>query len=511
LKELAISIFYRKEEVCNYPITGSGINWRNDMVLGITPWEKEKEYYKIVELGRDIKEQKAIISKQTKTLVSALSESSREAIVSRERLSEGIDEVSYGIEKVSEGMDGLKAAFEWSIAEVVWQLEQNRKVLKDILEVLSKPLDTQAMELRIRAETAYRNGWIEDALTDFLESENANRYDFTVHISLGHIYLFHKNDFDTALTYYDKAIKYAKPQSKYYTSYAMLHKALIHFQKGNLREAEAISSEAAMISPNFSEALYQNSKYKALLNVTENLVSQLKKLINQDKNYCLRIEKEECFDLIRSKFVQMVDELCIENYKYVNERYVLIKEYYGKILVAVSGKSISEKLDAQMRRLEVLSERNSYFDSIEARELVEACKSAIIKETDRLYKTSYQQGKITESEKKAKELSLKARAKKILFYGTGASFVIGFGSCVQKMMTLPVHNSELVFENTSIMLGAWIKLFFYGTCVAGIAAMVLFIYGKKVSPKKKSTYSEMRKIHKLKEEFPEIWKHKIGN
>ena len=64
---------------------------------------------------------------------------------------------------------GMKASFDFGISEVVWQIEQNRRLLQDILEILAAPLDTQAKELKCRADEAYSNGWHEDALLDYLE------------------------------------------------------------------------------------------------------------------------------------------------------------------------------------------------------------------------------------------------------------------------------------------------------------------------------------------------------
>ena len=60
--------------------------------------------------------------------------------------------MNYGVERVEQGINELRAAFEWGISEVVWQIEQNRKYLRNILEVLMAPLDTRARERRRRAE-----------------------------------------------------------------------------------------------------------------------------------------------------------------------------------------------------------------------------------------------------------------------------------------------------------------------------------------------------------------------
>ena len=158
----------------------------------LTPIEKRNEYYATIQLGKDVKTQTEIIRQSTKAMIVNKTHSLNEIIASQEGIQEegGFDKLSYGVEEVSEGIQGLKAAFEFGISEVVWQIEQNREVLQNILDVLMAPLDTQAKELRRRAEDSYANGWFDDALEDFLESEKKNKYDFSVHISLGMIYLF---------------------------------------------------------------------------------------------------------------------------------------------------------------------------------------------------------------------------------------------------------------------------------------------------------------------------------
>jgi len=136
----------------------------------LAPWERKNEYYHTIQLGKDIKKQTNIINNQTKAMIASQIASTNAIISSQERISEGIDVVACGIDRVEQGIYELKATFEWGISEVVWQIEQNRAVLKDILEVLMAPLDTQAKERRKRAEEAYANGWVEDAEEEFLES-----------------------------------------------------------------------------------------------------------------------------------------------------------------------------------------------------------------------------------------------------------------------------------------------------------------------------------------------------
>jgi tetratricopeptide (TPR) repeat protein len=166
------------------------------------------------------------------------------------------------------------------------------ETLTGILKVLQAPLDTQAKELRRRAERAYTNGWIDDALEDFLESEKKNRYDFTVHLSLGNIYLFHKRDPKKALEYYGKAAKYAEPYSPYHAALALLHIGLIRYLQGDFQKAYEATSKALKISPTFFEAHYQHAQYCAILGKHDEAIKHLKIAIRGNRYYCVKADLE---------------------------------------------------------------------------------------------------------------------------------------------------------------------------------------------------------------------------
>lgn len=344
----------------------------------LAPWERKNEYYHHIQLGKDVRAQTETINNQTKAMITAQLASTNAIIASQERISEGIDNISYGIDRVEQGIYGLQATFEWGISEVVWQIEQNREVLRDILQVLSAPLDTQAKELRKRAEEAYANGWIDDALQDFLESEEKNRYDFSIHISLGIIYLLHKIDKEKALEYFEQAIKYAKPKSAYHTSYALLHKALIMRDIGKLEEAEKCTSEAIKMSTNFSEALYQNAQYNALLNKHQRAISMLEQAIENDVNYCEKCHNEKDFDNIREYIIALFEKLRKREETKAKSCFPQIKQKFSELcgVADVARKEFSLKFNdneirVNLKRVEELIKRHSFRDYLEANRLIQ--------------------------------------------------------------------------------------------------------------------------------------------
>jgi len=343
----------------------------------LAPWERKQEYYHTIQLGKDVKEQTSVLNKQTKAMIVSQLASTNAIIASQERTSEGMDAVVCGVERVEQGIFELKSSFEWGISEVVWQIEQNRAVLRDILEVLMAPLDTQAKERRKRAEDAYANGWIEDAEEEFLESEKLNKFDFSIHISLGMIYLFKIVDKEKALSYFEKAIKYSKPKSAFHASYALLHKALIHYDMGNTQEAEKASYEAITLSPNFTEAFYQNAQYNAQLKKKDNSLSYLEKAIKIDKLYCLKANTDQMFDPIRKevnilfeKIRNKEKDICSENIinirKIQNNISAIVKPLMEEEDAIVDNKFLKEQSDYELKAINNLTSRNSLFDYIEA-------------------------------------------------------------------------------------------------------------------------------------------------
>jgi tetratricopeptide (TPR) repeat protein len=350
----------------------------------LAPWERKSEYYNNIQIGKDVRKQTESISSASKQMIAAQFASANAIIASQERIAEGIQELGYGISEVADGISGLKAAFEFGISEIVWQIEQNRDVLRNILEVLSAPLDTQAKELRKRAEEAYANGWFDEALEDFLESEKKNRYDFSIHISLGLIYLFHKVDKQKALEYFENAIKYAKPKSPYHASYALIHKALVLRDLGKLQEAEVCTEEAISISPDFSVAIYQNAQLNALLNNPSKAIQMLRRAIEFDQNYCEKSNSDKVFDCIRQELDKFYSKIRNEQEEKVRNRFEPIRTDFNLIMTVVSDSNIlnsSKVLITSVKvlidRVEQLIKRNSYKDYLDALSILPEMSSGL--------------------------------------------------------------------------------------------------------------------------------------
>lgn len=339
----------------------------------LAPWERKHEYLHHIQLGKDLRTQTDLLhtslSKQLQLQISSVNS----IVASQERINDGIGNLSIGLDRISGGIESLKSSFEWGISEVVWQIEQNREVLKNILEVLMAPLDTQAKELRRRAEEAYSNGWHDDALEDFLKSEQTNKYDFSVHISIGMIYLFHIVDKNRALEYFDKAIKYAKPKSPYHASYALLYKGLIMRDSGLLPDAEDCTEQAIIITPELVEAHYQNAQYNAQIGNIDKSMNRLAYAIRQDSGYIIKVSSDSMFDPARSKLLRLMEELMDELSKKTLTTLTNLKRAVNSINTIVKNCDAfdADRFDcmnfgSDFSNIDNVLSRNSYFDSLSA-------------------------------------------------------------------------------------------------------------------------------------------------
>lgn len=306
------------------------------------------------------------LSTQTEKIIESQVEAADAIIVSQARIADKID---IATREITEGFQELQATFDWGFTELIWQIEQEREVLKDILKVLQAPLHTQAKELKKRAEYAYRNGWIDDALKDFLESEKKNRYDFTIHQNLGNIYLFINKNPEKALEYYEKAVKYATPKSSYYTSVSLLHKGLVKYFQKDFQGAYKSTFKAIELSPDFYEAHYQHAQYCANLRKYDEAIKHLKKaIVEGDKNYCLKANSEKDFDVMKEQMKSLFKELQINAQNQVN---IELEETTGLINKAKTYFNIPiiDNLKLAQSKLEearVFIARGSFFDCHDA-------------------------------------------------------------------------------------------------------------------------------------------------
>ncbi len=346
----------------------------------LAPWENKNAYYNDVKLGKGVSELKKILKNQTEKMIAAQIDSADEIVVSQGISEDALQEINYDMKSVAQGMSGLKAAFEWGISDVVWCVEQETEELRDVMMNIYRVPDGKMDQLRHKADDAFTSGNMAGAMEMFAEIESLITDDFSICISYGMIYLFHKIDKEEALVYFDRAIKHVRPYSTYYTSYALLYKALINRDFGLIEEAEKCTSEAVDLSPGFTEAMYQNAQYNALLNRPEKAIPMLKRAIKEDIVYCLKILWEQDFKQISSEIAELYEEIRNEKNEKIKETLEESKKNVIKLTTVSKGiKKLGhdvpqecsvELLEEGSSEIYKLVKNNSIFDAHYAEKLL---------------------------------------------------------------------------------------------------------------------------------------------
>lgn len=444
----------------------------------LSPWERKREYYNNIRIKMDIEDQTNVIKRQRKEIAASHFENSNRIIISQERINEhiknGFTDISNQISEINYGIDDLKAAFEWGMAELVWQMEQTNYTLRSIEKAVWSPFDVSARNRKEQAMEAYKYGWMDISEEYFLESEKIVKTDFTVHISLGLIYLFHHIDKHKALTYFEKAIKYARPKSNYYTSYALLHKALIHFDLDDLENAIISVLEAIDLSPSLSEAYYQISQYYAQSQQVDKCTDNLYIAIKSDYNYCFKAEKDSLFDPVRENIDALFEKIrteeeqraqeTISKLKVKHENSISVaKEYCDqKLPESYIFNNEIESMNNMFNNLTDKYKRNSYIDlwELNNNNFDEFNKSqikfiALIKDSIR---------KLAHTYEKQKESTKSDHNSRNGHFAYVLLQVIQVGS-----FAVPILISLFVFEG-------WSKLWVIIFCIPFISQIVSFIF-----------------------------------
>jgi hypothetical protein len=356
--------------------------------------QRQNEYYHNIRLGDKIEKQTHEIKRQYEAHINSSLNNVNSIIASQENIVRRIDESKLASQDIYNGISGLKSAFEWGISEVVWQIEQNRSILSEIHAAIRAPSGNQAKEFRDWAQHAYDNEWYDEALKYFLKSEEIYEMDFTVHMSIGMIYLFQIKNKNRAFAYFGKAAKYAnakytKPESKYYASYAYLYQSFILNDNRKTRLAEKLTQEAINLTSSLIEAYYQNAKYNSKLNNVTKCLNNLEVAIRKDKFYCVKADNDSAFDPVRKEvnklFGKLRDELNYKNRQsllLLDEKIKQINEkLYGinLLIYRITSKNVVAKNDfsATIEEIKRLINLNSYFDAIDAQEKIQTINDSV--------------------------------------------------------------------------------------------------------------------------------------
>jgi len=182
--------------------------------------------------------------------------------------------------------------------------------LRAVLDALTLPLDTRALELRKRGLGAYRHGWFEEAYEDLTEAATLNRYDFTVHQVLGNLALVHLMDPDAAAGHFARAARYAAPLSPADAALAHVSLAAVAEVRGMPEMALTHAWDALAACETSAEASYAAAKYLAVTGAADSEIAAcLDVAVRRNVRLCALAENDPSFATCRETVARVVGDL----------------------------------------------------------------------------------------------------------------------------------------------------------------------------------------------------------
>lgn len=307
-----------------------------------------------------------------------------EVIASNEAVAELISKTNSALEVgfsgLAYGLQELCFTVDDGFREVSYKLDLQNETLKAIKDILEKPLDTQAKELRKRGEYAYLNGWFDEAENDLLESEKKNYQDFIALHILGNIYYHYKKNNQKALEYYQKAAKYAAPQSKADACKALLCSANVYKELGKPEDAYKSTRLAIDMLPEDTHNLYNHAAYAAMMSCTDESIDYLRKaeLKNKDATCLIAADNDERFYNVKQDKEDLKREIRDGQRKKVEQlkqKLVALRKDFDSardvaeevgITDFVSLMNYLTTLDKRLAKIDNLLANNGYLDLLKA-------------------------------------------------------------------------------------------------------------------------------------------------
>jgi WD40 repeat protein/tetratricopeptide (TPR) repeat protein len=302
-------------------------------------------------------------------------------------LERGFSTLAHGMQQVADGVEALHADFTWAMGALLWKLELQQETLRDILTTLQSPLSTEARELRRRAEFAYQQGWYEEALSDFLASEERNYQDFAIHQAIGNIYLYHKQplELEKAREYYRKAGKYATPHSPYHAALGYLHAAFVCYLQQDDAAAIENAQRAVELYPKWIEAHYELAKFAAAAGRADVAVPALEKAVRTERNYAVKARADADFATIEAAVTELMQRLHAKAKRRAEAEWLPLRERIEQTALAPAD---HKRLAPIYEEVTALMEEDTYFSYLDAPPRITRCRTTLeqlgLSERDRL-------------------------------------------------------------------------------------------------------------------------------
>jgi tetratricopeptide (TPR) repeat protein len=173
--------------------------------------------------------------------------------------------------------------------EMISELERQINALK---ASQLPPIEAEVRELMARARDNQDHGLYQEALEDLLRAEEKQPYDYRLQDWLGSLYYQHFDDPSTALSHFDRAVRYATPRSKQAAALELLSRSLCKIALGDLHGAYEDTREALTFDATEARVLYEHSAHAALMQKNEEALSTLERAIQRAPVYWHTAERD---------------------------------------------------------------------------------------------------------------------------------------------------------------------------------------------------------------------------
>jgi WD40 repeat protein/tetratricopeptide (TPR) repeat protein len=207
--------------------------------------------------------------------------------------------------------EGLRASFDWAMGSVLWRLELTRPALQETAGLSAA--ESVAAMIRRKADQAYQAGAYSEALAG-LEACAVEESDFALHLSLGHLYLYHRHPaaLEKASLAYLHAVEEAAPRAPLYAGRALLWAAFVDYLLHNDQAGLELLQHALTLAPQMSEAWYLLARFAALLGQPAQALPALEQAFRADRNYALRAAADADLLALNGEITSLLERLRLE-------------------------------------------------------------------------------------------------------------------------------------------------------------------------------------------------------
>ena len=280
-------------------------------------------------------------------------------------LTRSLSAATYPIDPYTVTLESLRSSFDWAMGSVLWKLELQRPGLQELSTSLRPFGDRELVDMRHRAEAAFQAGHYSEALAGLLECESRDYQDFSLHLTIGNIYLYHQRpaNLEKARASYVVAARYAETRAPRYASLAHLWASFAAYLQNDQESAIELAGKAINLSPQLLEARYSQARYAALAGQPGLVINNLEQVIRADRNYAIRTVTNRDFITMAPQVNALIERLRGDARQQA--------EVVGRNLYAEIGRSLipSSEQAAALRLQGEITERwrqDTYFGYMEA-------------------------------------------------------------------------------------------------------------------------------------------------